>query len=328
LVSFVAIFISCLAVSSPKQASNYVWTYFLNAETGWPDGVVFLTGLVNPNYMFAGIDGAIHLAEDCINAKTAVPHALFATLMIGFFTSFVFAIAMLYSIADYDAVLTTITGVPIFEIWRQATKSDGAATFFLILLISIALFALNGCMESASRLTWSFARDDALVGSNIIGKIHRKLRVPVYALLFNAFIVFVIGCVYLGSTTAFNALIGVGLVLQQLCFAIPVALLMFRGRPKEHRLASNQGRTGYLATFDLGMFGWVANGITVVWSILCLVVYDLPLTKKPTGLSMNYTCAVLAGMAIFAAANWFGYARKHYKGPAIDVAHFVDIVKE
>jgi choline transport protein len=324
----VVIFITCLAISSPKQPSDYVWTYFLNSETGWPDGVVFLTGLVNPNYMFAGIDGAIHLAEDCINATTAVPHALFATLIIGFVTSFSFGIAMLYGISDFDAVISTVTGVPVFEIWRQATKSTGAATFFLIMLMSIAFFSLNGCMESASRLTWSFARDDALVFSKYIGRIHHKLHVPVFALLFNAFIVFIIGCVYLGSTTAFNALIGTGLVLQQLCFAIPIALLMFRGRPKEHRLSNNQGRTGYLATFDLGVFGWVVNGIAVVWSVLCLVIYDLPLTKNPTGLSMNYTCAVLAGMAIFAAANWFGYARRYYKGPAIDVARFADIVKE
>jgi hypothetical protein len=103
---------------------------------------------------------------------------------------------------------------------------------------------------------------------------------------------------------------------------------MLGGRSKEHRLASNQGRTGFLATFDLGAFGWVVNGITVAWSVLCLVIYDLPLTKYPTGLTMNYTCAVLGGMAIFATANWFGYAKRYYKGPAIDVARFADVRKE
>lgn len=69
------------------------------------------------------------------------------------------------------------------------------------MLITIAFFALNGCVQTSSRLTWSFARDDALVFSRFITRIHPKLGVPVWALIFNQFVVFIIGCVYLGSTT-------------------------------------------------------------------------------------------------------------------------------
>jgi choline transport protein len=110
LSTFFAIIITCLARSSPKQSSAFVFTDFTSAN-GWNnDGVVFLTGLVSPNYMYAGIDGAIHLAEECSNAITAVPRALFSTWIIGFLTAFTFVIAMLYSISDLDAVLTTPTG--------------------------------------------------------------------------------------------------------------------------------------------------------------------------------------------------------------------------
>ena len=59
--------------------------------------------------MYAGIDGAIHLAEECSNANVAVPRALMATLGIGFISSFVFVISMLYSVSDFDAVLATPT---------------------------------------------------------------------------------------------------------------------------------------------------------------------------------------------------------------------------
>jgi choline transport protein len=56
---------------------------------GWSsDGIVFLTGLVNANYIYSGIDGAIHLAEECKNAAVAVPRALISTTIIGFLTSF------------------------------------------------------------------------------------------------------------------------------------------------------------------------------------------------------------------------------------------------
>ena len=63
------------------------------------------------------------------------------------------------------------------------------------------IFALNASQQTASRLTWSFARDDALILSSKIGKLNRGLGVPVWGLIFNSVVVFIIGCVYLGSTT-------------------------------------------------------------------------------------------------------------------------------
>lgn len=71
---------------------------------------MFLIGLVNPNYMYAGIDGAIHLAEDSVNAATAVPWALMSVIVIGFITAFVFTVAMVYSLSDLAAVLAITTG--------------------------------------------------------------------------------------------------------------------------------------------------------------------------------------------------------------------------
>lgn len=110
LLSFFAIVITCLARSTNKQTSEFVWTTFIN-ESGWSsDGVVLLTSLINPNYMFGGFDGVLHLAEECSNAATAIPRALMSTIIIGFVSSFVFVIAMLYSLNDFDALLGTITG--------------------------------------------------------------------------------------------------------------------------------------------------------------------------------------------------------------------------
>ena len=108
--SFLAILITCLARSPEKRTSEFVWTTFIN-QSGWSsNGVAFLTGLINPNYIYAGIDGAIHLAEECSNASTAVPFALTSTLTIGFVTAFTFVIAMLYTMTDMDAVINTPTG--------------------------------------------------------------------------------------------------------------------------------------------------------------------------------------------------------------------------
>lgn len=110
ICSFLAITITCLARSAPHfRSTDLVWTTFLN-QSGWTDGVAFLTGLVSPNYMYAGIDGAIHLAEECKNAAVVVPRALMSTIVIGFITSFIFSIVMMYCTTDLEAVVTTATG--------------------------------------------------------------------------------------------------------------------------------------------------------------------------------------------------------------------------
>lgn len=60
--------------------------------------------------MFAGIDGAVHLAEECSNAAKAVPKALLSTMVIGFTLGLGFALAMLYSLTDFARVVEDLTG--------------------------------------------------------------------------------------------------------------------------------------------------------------------------------------------------------------------------
>lgn len=69
-----------------------------------------MTGLININYGFAGLDGAIHLADECLNAATVVPWALVSAFLANFGTAAMFMIAMLYCIRDFDSVLNTPTG--------------------------------------------------------------------------------------------------------------------------------------------------------------------------------------------------------------------------
>jgi choline transport protein len=175
--------------------------------------------------------------------------------------------------------------------------------------MACGFFALIGCQQTASRLCWSMARDDALVGSKWLCRIHPRFGVPVWALVANSFVIFIIGCVYLGSSTAFNAMIGTGLILQQISYAFPAALIMYRKRSKTF-LPSN-------CYFKLGIFGWFANSITVAFAIIVIIFFNFP-TVMPVGPgNMNYSCVVLGAMAIFTVANWFGYAKTRYEGPRL-----------
>ncbi|KAF1915342.1 amino acid/polyamine transporter I [Ampelomyces quisqualis] len=312
---FTIINITSLARTNPNfQPAEIVWKTFLN-ESGWVDGIAFLTGLINPNYMYSGIDGVLHLAEECKNAAVVVPQAMMSTMCIGLVTSFIIAIVMLYCTYDFEAVVTTATGIPFFEICRQATRSDAAATVFIDSLAVMVFFALNGAHQTASRMLWSMARDDALFGSRWLKQMSPRQDVPIFALVANFAVMFVIGCIYLGSTSASNAFIGSGLILARITYAIPAALLMYRKRS-----AVWVPETRY---FSLPLVpGWIANGTTIFVAIFALVLYSLPVaipvTIPVTGTNMNYTIAVIGVMAIFMILNWFLYARKQPRLAIVD----------
>ncbi|KAK1767913.1 amino acid/polyamine transporter I [Phialemonium atrogriseum] len=314
LTSFFVILVSCVARAPSYNSNEFVWTNFVN-NSGWSSGaVVFLTGMANPNFIYAGIDGAVHLAEEVSNAAQAVPRALLSTIVIGFTTAFAFALAMLYSLSDFDKVVEDPTGVPIYEIWYQATRSGAAATTFVVILLLIACFALNACQEVSSRLTWAFARDNALIGSRFLGKIDPTLKVPVWALVANAFVIFIIGCIYLGSSTAFNAFIGSGLLLQQCSFAFPAALLLWHRRSDDVLPKTR--------SVNLGLFGWLANLVTLLFAPFITIMYCFPIELPVTAATMNYTCAVVGVMFLFSLVNWFLHARKEYKGPRLPQGQF------
>ena len=110
ILSFFIVIIVCLAMSRRKQPSTYVWSTFIH-ESGWDNaGIAFLTGLVNPNYAFAGLDGPLHLSEDSFNPARTVPQSMISSIIVGFVTAFAFTVAMLYCITDASTLLDSRTG--------------------------------------------------------------------------------------------------------------------------------------------------------------------------------------------------------------------------
>ena len=73
-------------------------------------------------------------------------------------------------------------------------------------MASVAFLTLIGSVLAASKITWSLARDEAVLWSKSVKKIDPKLAVPVWALCLNAFWILVLGCIYLASTTGNTSL--------------------------------------------------------------------------------------------------------------------------
>ena len=77
-------------------------------------------------------------------------------------------ITFVCTIGDFEAVLTTPTGVPFIQVFYNATGSKGGATAMTMLLVLSSVAATITNIATASRQLRSFARDGGVqfVGMN------------------------------------------------------------------------------------------------------------------------------------------------------------------
>lgn len=117
--------IVCLAALPKQHASNaFVWKDWDN-QTGWISGVAFLTGVMNGAFTVGTPDSITHIAEELPNPRTDLPKAIMLQISLGGLSAFLFAIALLYGIIDFDAVLNSNGSFPLAEAYAQATGTKG-----------------------------------------------------------------------------------------------------------------------------------------------------------------------------------------------------------
>ncbi|KAH8153639.1 uncharacterized protein LAJ45_02452 [Morchella importuna] len=223
-----------------------------------------------------------------------IPFAIMGTVAIGFFTAFIYSISMFFSMNNLDELVFSSTLVPILELYYQATGSKAGATFLEFMICFTGLGCQIACHTWQARLCWSFARDRGLPGSHLWSQVHPKMGIPFYAHSMSCFVVALLGLLYIGSTTAFNSMVTACIVLLYISYAVPITLLLIKGR--------NNIKHG---PFWLGGFGLAANIVTLIWTLFTLIMYSFPYGKPVTAGSMNYVSAVYAVVFVLVFGYWF-----------------------
>ncbi|KAF9888505.1 hypothetical protein FE257_008612 [Aspergillus nanangensis] len=293
---FLVSIIGMLVRAVPKQPHTFVWATFIN-QTGWPDGVCFVIGLSSSCYMYIGLDASLHMAEECTTPEKTVPRTIMAAITIGFVTAFCYTVVALYGLTDIEKIITTDEWVP-YIVSTQGFRSTLMASIYTVLSFVMAMFIIIAVQETFSRLAWAFARDEGLILSNYIQRIHPKLDVPVFALIFTWLLLCLCGIIYLASETAVNALIQSSVILQQVSFFIPIVLLLLRKRSTKFLPVRRP--------FKLpGILGWVANIYALAFIAVTTVFFSMPNFIPTSAATMNYTCVIL-GIALFLGLlNWW-----------------------
>ncbi|PWW73672.1 hypothetical protein C7212DRAFT_284584 [Tuber magnatum] len=317
LTSFTVITITVLATSSPKQNAKFVFANFVN-NTGWDsNAIAFIVGLINPNWSFACLDSATHLAEEVPRPERSIPFAIIGTVVIGFVTAFLYSIAMFFSMTNLDELVNTATLVPVLELYRQATGSKPAAIFLEFLICFTGLGCQIATHTWQARLCWSFARDRGLPGSRYWSQVHPTMGIPFYAHTMSCIIVALLGLLYIGSTTAFNSMITACIVLLYISYAIPVILLLMKGRSNIKH-----------GPFWTGKLGLMANLVLLAWTGFTLIMYSFPYTMPITSGTMNYVSAVYGVVTTLTIGYWFARGNRTFRGGIERAAEAEHIVRE
>ncbi|CDO91668.1 unnamed protein product [Kluyveromyces dobzhanskii CBS 2104] len=336
LFTYAFTFVVCLVSRSdtiseqPWPKSQDIFQKF-NNNTGWKsDGMAFLVGLINPLWSFVGIDSATHMTDEVgrTAAKVLVPKVITATIIIGFVTSFSYSIALFYCVRDTTAVLDSIA--PAVTIYYQATANKNLAILLQTCTIVVGLTCGVASGTWQSRTLWALSRDmQAWKSKNTMSHfmtaklaiINPACKVPLNAHLFSQLLVVIIGCIMLGSTKAFNAIISAAVTLLIISYAIPSAILLTRGREKFIRKHGGQIQDGRSLTSKckqwLHRFGWVPHTITVAYAIFCLVILSFPYVKPVTSFNMNYVAVVYGAIALVIGIVVIHFNSGQYKGTAL-----------
>ena len=308
-VSVLIILVTVLIMAkSGRRSVRYVFSEYDASRAGWNVEWAFFVGLLQSAYTLTGYGMVASMCEEVQNPEREVPKAMVLSVVAAGITGIVYLIPILFVMPDVDQLLSVPTGQPIGYLFLKATGSPQGGFALLFLIIGIQYFAGTGSLTATSRCLYAFSRDGAVPGSSIWSKINKRFDIPLYSLLLCTLIEGLLGLIYLGSSSAFNAFTGVATICLSTSYGVPVFILLIRGR---HLVAN--------APFHLGKFGYVINYITVIWILFAIVLFTMPTSIPVTPSTMNYASVLFLFFAGISLIWYFIWGRKHFTGPPVSL---------
>lgn len=254
-VGVIAIIICTLVIANAgRHSASYAFADF-EPTSGWnPPGWAFCIGLLHGAYATSATGMVVSMSEEVEKPAEQVPKALVGALVLNWACGFIFLVPLMFVMGDLQSVISDLTGQPLPGILKNAIGNAGGAFALTVPIIILGIFCGTSCTTAASRCTWAFARDGAIPGSRKLkfDTVNKKLDLPLNAMLLVIVVQVILGVIYLGSSAAFNAFNGSGVIFLTLSYVMPVAISFVTGRKK---------LVG--ARYNFGIFGAICNVVAM-----------------------------------------------------------------
>ena len=306
--SIIILLITLLTMAgSGRRSGEFVFANYDASASGWPTGWSFFVGLLQPAYVLTGYGMVASMCEEVQNPQREVPKAIVLSVVAAGFTGLLYLIPILFTLPDIDMLLAVASGQPIGLLFKTVTGSAAGGFGLLFLILGIWLFAGIGALTAASRCTYAFARDGAIPGSGLWKRIDKRFGIPLWGLVLSTVVDCLLALIYFGSTAAFNSFTGVATICLSTSYAIPILVSILRGRKSVKH-----------ASFSLGKFGMAINVVTIVWIVLAIFLFCMPVAVEGlTATNMNYASVVFAAFASISVIWYFVWGRRNFSGPAV-----------
>ncbi|ROV90090.1 hypothetical protein VMCG_09759 [Cytospora schulzeri] len=300
----IAIVISILVIAKEgRHSAEYVFTTF-EPRSGWVPGWSFCVGLLQAAYGTSSTGMIISMCEEVRAPATQVPKAMVGTVILNTFAGLLILIPMVFVMPDIDGLVALSSGQPVPSILKSALGSSGGAFGLLVPLLVLAMICGIGCTTATSRCIWAFSRDGAIPMSHLWKKVDGKLGVPFNAMMLSMVVQIALGALYFGSTAAFNAFSGVGVICLTTSYGMPIAVSLLNKRDAIKD-----------ASFHLGALGVFCNYISIAWSLLAIPLFCMPTTIPVDPNTMNYASVVFFAFTMISMVWYAVWGYKHYAGP-------------
>jgi amino acid transporter len=274
----------------------------------------FLAAAIIGVYQYYGFEACGDVAEEVPDPTREIPKAMRMTIYIGGAASILVCLSLLLAVKDFGAIIGGKDTDPVMTILNDVFGTTGTKFVLLVVMVSFLSCTLS-LMAAASRLMYSYARDDMIFGSHLLRHFNQKRHVPPYAMIVAATVpaLIVLGSVVsakaLTSIVSF-AILGIYLAFQMVVFAA------LRARLK-----------GWVPSgpFTLGRWGLPVTISALTYGVLTMVNVAWPRTPDAPWYD-NYVVILSAVIGIGVGAIYMVIAKPYTRseatsGDAIPTGH-------
>ncbi|KAI4210815.1 MAG: hypothetical protein LQ349_009458, partial [Xanthoria aureola] len=304
ILGFFAFLIPMVYMCPDKATSTEVWTQFNNGGD-WPTmALSVFVGLIGSVFANNGTDCAVHMAEETRGADYVIPWSVVATSVLNGLLGLGTLLSMLYVTPDIEAVLDSPTGqlgFPFMQVVLDSVGSYPGATAMISIVIAMFVFAVTAFLATASRIVFAFGRDKGLPFWQTMAKVHPKTAIPNYAIYVITGVACFVGIINLGSATAFNIILSIGISSLYSSYTITELLLLWRRIRGDIRKPSEMSGHTWEANelvwgpFHIpGVLGIALNAFAVCYGTIVIIFCFFPTTVNPDAAHMNWACLITA----------------------------------
>ena len=307
---FVAELVGALIVGGwllvTERHQNLSVLFDTQGVTGHSGGYLsaFLAAAIIGVYQYYGFEACGDVAEEVPDPTRVIPKAMRMTIYVGGAASILVCLSLLLAVPDFGAVISGEDPDPVTSVLNAAFGTVGTKFVLVVVMISFLSCTLS-LMAAASRLMYSYARDDMIAGSHLLRKFDHHRHIPPYSMAVAAAVpaVIVLGSVV--STKALTSIVSFAILGIYLGFQM-VVLAALRARLKGWEPSG---------AFTLGRWGMPVTVAALTYGVLTMINIAWPRTPEAPWYD-NYLVALSAVVGVGIGAVYLLIARPHERSDA------------